>query len=78
MHSGSFPCSCLVFPLKAGFLIISFIEEIVFLARKCGRVLGGVLEGWDVVCRFKTSDLQQIEQFVQVVPQTSPPTKARK
>lgn len=27
---------------------------------------------------FKTSDLQQIGQFVQVVPQTSPPTKARK
>lgn len=41
-------------------------------------VLGGALEGWDVVCRFKTSNLQQIEQFVQVVPQTSPPTKVRK
>lgn len=40
MRAGSFACSCLVFPLKAGFLIISFTEEMVFLARKCGRGAG--------------------------------------
>lgn len=33
-HAGSFAFSHSVFPLKAGFLIFSFIEETVFLERK--------------------------------------------